>query len=114
MYRGPQTRGVSWVGCRRLLRGAVADVDVCAYVWASIHTFSPSSVVYLADVHLFTGMHLIVVHLIVMHLTGVHLLQTCISYRRMSLTRIYPAGVRAICMHLKPFNLGVLGYILSY
>lgn len=26
----------------RLLRGAAADVVVCAYVWASIHAFSPS------------------------------------------------------------------------
>jgi|ERR1700722_17296379 len=33
VYRGAQSR---------LLRGAVADVVVCAYVWASVHTFSPS------------------------------------------------------------------------
>src|SRR5256885_13559902 len=32
MYRGAQSR---------LLSGAAADVVVCAYVWASIHTFSP-------------------------------------------------------------------------
>jgi len=34
--------GVSWGGQSRLLRGAAADVVVCAYVWAPIHTFSPS------------------------------------------------------------------------
>ena len=104
MYRGGQTRGVSWRGrwrsCMRICMGIYPHV-------LTVVMTSPSPVVYLIDVYLnvcltvyashrrasrrrasHIGVHLIGVHLIGVHLIGVHLI-----------------GVHFLGVHLKGLHL---------